>query len=311
MITSLRQLRAFITIAEHGSFSAAAQALHLTQSALSGLMKELETHLEVRLFDRTTRRIDLSDAGIRLLPYAKRVLNEASALQKEVELLKNGGSGRVKLAVSQQLAASAMPRILGAFRRRQPDIDVQMLDCSVEQVIAQVHNAEVDFGIGPERKTPEGIEAVELFTLPFYAVLPPSHPLAAQETVDWAELRHEPLILLNGSFSDHLAAALPTKLAPLLNRRRYSVNFLSTALGLVKNGAGLTFCLPFAADWVHSHGLMMRPLCNPEIERRFLIYRRQNRSLSAAAENVLRFLTEPGIWQPRPETETADGAQAV
>lgn len=300
MSISLRQLRAFHAVAEQGSFSAAAQELHLTQSALSGLIKELETRLDVRLFDRTTRQLDLSEAGSRLLPYAKRVLNEAAAFQDEVSLLKNGGSGRVRLAVSQQLAASAMPQILGLFRQEKPGIEVQMLDCSVDQVIALVHNAEVDFGIGPERKTPDGIETAPLFTLPFYAVLPPGHRLAAKTAVEWADLREEPLIPLNGSFTEQLSAALPPDLAGLFHSRHYSVNFLSTALGLVKNGAGITLCLPFAADWVRSHGLLMRPLVRPTVERSFMVYRRQNRSLSVAAGQLHGFLTELAhpLWSP-------------
>ncbi|WP_303065361.1 LysR family transcriptional regulator [Alysiella sp.] len=298
MNISLRQLHAFTAVAEQGSFSAAAQKLHLTQSALSGLIKELETRLDIRLFDRTTRQLHLSNAGLALLPYAKRVLNETAILSDEARRLRNGNSGQVKTAISQQLAASAMPKLIAAFRQQFPDIGVQLVDCSVEQVIAQVHSGDADFGIGPERTTPEDIQAALLFTLPFYAVLPPQHPLANHQTVSWADLQNEKLITLNGSFTEKLLASLPENLAQIFQEHNYSVNFLSTALGLVKNGTGITFCLPYAADWVQNHGLVMRLLTEPQIERRFFIYHRQNRSLSATADTFRRFLTEQEqeIW---------------
>ena len=102
MSTTLRQLRAFVLVAEQNSFTKAAETLCLTQSALSGLIKELEQNLDVKLFDRTTRKLHLSDAGMRLLPQARRVLNEMSVLNEKVSNLKSLHQGHIRLAVSQQ-----------------------------------------------------------------------------------------------------------------------------------------------------------------------------------------------------------------
>lgn len=291
MNITLRQLKAFITVAEYGSFTRAAEALNLTQSALSGLIKELEQNLAVKLFDRTTRQLHLSVSGRHLLPQAQRILNEVASLNIEVDNLKNHHHGQVQIAVSQQLAASALPAMIAAFRREYPDIRVNLLDCSVEQVLQLVESNETDFGIGPERSCGSGVEPELLFTLPFYLVVPPAHRFAARKTVQWAELAGEEMITLSGPFTDRLAASLPDSTAAHILGSSRRVNFLSTALGMVKAGLGVTLCLPFAADWVSQHGLVMCLLESPRVERKFFIYRRRHRSLSPAAQTLQLFLS--------------------
>ena len=300
MNLSIRQLRAFAAVAEHGSFSQAAIQLHLTQSALSGLIKELENQLAVRLFDRTTRQLHLTDAGHQLLPYAQRILNDLHALAAEAQNIHSGQSGQVRFAVSQQLAASVIPDLITRFQQHYPDIRLQLVDCSVEQVIDQVNNADVDFGMGPERTLPDDIESSLLFTLPFYVALPAGHPLEQQKTVSWQDLQQETLITLHGPFTDRLAAALPELLAEHVRHPYYSVNFLSTAIGLTRNHLGLTLCLPYAAELVRRNGLSMRKMVDPVVERKFFIYRRKNRSLTASADTFCRFLSEetPNLTHP-------------
>ncbi|MDO5058450.1 MAG: LysR family transcriptional regulator [Neisseria sp.] len=299
MSISLRQIKAFVAAAEQGSFTQAAVQLHLTQSALSGLIKELENRLDVRLFDRTTRQLHLSAAGQLLLPSAKRILNEMKQFSEEAGRLKNGRNGQVRLATSQLLAASVMPKLMAAFRRKETEIDVHLLDFSVEQVLQQVQNGDVDFGIGPERELPDDIEALDLFSLPFYVVLPENHPLAAQTEIAWQQLLDEPLITLSGPFTHRLAAVLPEPLTEKILAPAYQVNFLSTALGMTGNGLGLTLCLPYAAEWVRQNGLTMRPLGQPKVERNFCLYRRKNRSLSAPAQRFQAFLSaqEASVWR--------------
>ncbi|MDO4997777.1 MAG: LysR family transcriptional regulator [Neisseria sp.] len=298
MNISIKQLKAFLCVAQTGSFTQAAHQLHLTQSGLSGLIKELESQLNLRLFDRTTRQIFLSDAGRQLLPLAQRTLNELNHMALHAESLRDGAIGKVRFAVSQQLAASAMPKIIANFQREFTHLELHMLDCSVEQVLQQVQTADVDFGIGPERDLPDDIESKLLFKLPFYIVLPPTHPLCQKSSVDWQDLHKETLITLNGPFTERLIDEMPEILAKNLRLPTYSVNFLSTAMGMVEAGLGLTLCLPFAAIWVRQHGLQMRPL-EPAAKRGFCLYYRKKRSLPAAAQTFYQYLQQhsPQIWQ--------------
>lgn len=292
MNITLRQLKAFVLVADHNSFTKAAEILMLTQSALSGLIKELEQNLDIKLFDRTTRKMHLSDAGLRLLPQARRILNEVAVLGEKVESLKSLHQGHIRLAVSQQLAASAMPQFIAKFCQTYPDIQVTLVDCSVDEVVAQVENLETDLGIAPEKAHSEDITTAVLFESSFYLVLPKNHPLAKRQQVKWEDLLHEKLITLNGPFIKALQTELPADISSKIFSSDYEVNFLSTALGMTRQGLGVTLCLLYTAEWVHQNGLVMRPLHKPVVERKFLLYTHKNRSLSPAALAFQEFVLE-------------------
>lgn len=290
MSTTLRQLRAFVLVAEQNSFTKAAETLCLTQSALSGLIKELEQNLGVKLFDRTTRKLHLSDAGVRLLPQARRVLNEMSVLNEKVSNLKSLHQGHVRLAVSQQLSASAMPKFVAKFCDIHPNIQVTLTDCSIDEVVNHTENLEVDLGIAPERAYSDDLEAITLFASPFYLVLPATHPFAKKDVICWTDLLTERLITLNGPFIKSLQNELPAQISGRIFNPDFEVNFLSTALGMTRMGLGVTLCLLYAADWVEQNGLVMRPIADPVVERKFLLYTHKSRSLSPAAAAFKEFL---------------------
>lgn len=292
MSTTLRQLRAFVLVAEQNSFTKAAETLCLTQSALSGLIKELEQNLGVKLFDRTTRKLYLSDAGLRLLPQARRVLNEMSVLNEKVSNLKSLHQGHVRLAVSQQLSASAMPKLVAKFCDIHPNIQVTLIDCSVDQVVDHIENLEADLGVAPERAHSDDLNAGVMFSSPFYLVLPATHPFAKKDVVRWMDLLNERLITLNGPFIKSLQNELPAQISSRIFNPDFEVNFLSTALGMTRMGLGVTLCLLYAAEWVEQNGLVMRPIADPVVERKFLLYTHKNRSLSPAATAFKEFLEQ-------------------
>ncbi len=290
MSTTLRQLKAFVLVAEQNSFTKAAEALCLTQSALSGLIKELEQNLDVKLFDRTTRKLHLSDAGGRLLPQAKRVLNEMSVLNEKVANLKSLHQGHIHLAVSQQLSASTMPKFIAKFCELHPNIEVTLTDCSIDQVVEHIENLEADLGVAPERSYSDDLHADILFSSPFYLVLPTSHPFAKKNRLHWSDLLNERLITLNGPFIKGLQNELPVQISSRIFNPDFEINFLSTALGMTRMGLGVTLCLLYAAEWVEQNGLTMRPITEPVVERKFLLYTHKNRSLSPAALAFKEFL---------------------
>lgn len=293
MNITLKQLRAFISVAKYQHFTMASQQLHISQSALSGLIKELETTLGFQLFERSTRQLTLSAMGEQLLPKAQRIINELSAFESEVITLNNLEQGQVRIAVSQQFSASTMPILIAKFKKIYPNIQITLIDCSVEAVISQVQNMEVDFGLGAERAFDDDISATFLFELPFYVVMPTNHPLATQAEIRWEQLLNEPIISLQGPFTQLLLQELPANIANFMSKPAYQVNFLPTALGLTREGLGLTLCLSYASDRVKRQGLIMRPLIEPTIHRKFFLYQRHNRTLSPAMTAFYQFVQ----WQ--------------
>ncbi|MBV2163155.1 MAG: LysR family transcriptional regulator [Comamonas sp.] len=290
MNVTLRQLHAFIAVAQTGSFTLAAERLFVTQSALSGLIRELESSLGLRLFDRSTRRLRLSVIGQELYPQIEKILHDLEGVVSEAGNLKALQRGKVRIAVPQLLACTLLPQVMADFKALHPGVQLRMVDCAVESVMARVFSGEVDIGIGPERETNSDIEAAELFTLPFMVVLPPGHPLAEQEQVVWQDLSAQPLVTLQGQFTELLVSDAGDAARDLQQDSFMQVTFMTSALALVRAGLGITLCLPYARLLVEQNGLVMRPLVAPVVRRSFWTFTRKGRALSPAAQAFLEDL---------------------
>lgn len=290
MNASLRQLRAFLAVARTGSFTLAAESLYITQSALSGLIKELEQSLGTRLVDRSTRRVHLTAIGEQLQPRLEAVLHDLDEVLQQVGEQRRQQTGIVRVAASQLLASTLLPELMAAYQAQYPMSSVKLVDTPVEGVMARVFAGEVELGIGPEREPNSDITSTRLFDGPFMAVFPPGHALAAIEPLRWSDLDPCPVITLQGQFTELLSqdlrrAAPEVSLAPAAE-----VTYMATALSMVRAGLGVGLCIPYAASLVEAYGLQMRPLGDPEVRRSFEVFTRRGRSLSPAAQNFLDFI---------------------
>jgi DNA-binding transcriptional LysR family regulator len=290
MNVTLRQIRALVAVARTGSFTLAAESLYITQSALSGLIKELEQTLDTRLVDRSTRRVHLTDIGEWLYPQLDALLSELDGLLRRVSDQQALTTGLVRVAASQLLASTLMPDLMAAYQAQYPGIRIKLVDTPVEGVMARVFAGEVDFGIGPEREPNSDITSTLLFSGPFMAVFPRDHPLAGRRRLLWADLTKYPLITLQGQFSELLARDLRSGNADVNFEPAHEVAYMSTALSMVNAGLGVSLCIPYAASLVEAYGLEMRPVGGPEVRRSFEVFTRKGRSLSAAAQSLLDFI---------------------
>lgn len=290
MNVTLRQLRAFLAVARTGSFTLAADSLFITQSALSGLIKELEAVLGLRLVDRSTRRVHLTGIGESLLPVLEKAIGDLDGALERAVQAKALKSGTVRVATSQLMASALFPELIAAYRKLHPTIDVRLVDCGVESVMARVFAGEVDFGLGPEREPNSDIISTPLFAAPFVAVFPPGHALARHKQVRWADFATYPLIVLQGQFIERLTLDLRAAAADIQLRPVYPVTFMSTALAMVNAGLGVTTCIPYAGSLVRLYGLEMAPLVKPEIRRSFDVLTRKGHSLTPAARSFLDFI---------------------
>jgi DNA-binding transcriptional LysR family regulator len=292
MNPTLRQMRAFVAVAKTGNFTLAAQYMHVTQSALSGLIKELEQTLGARVVDRSTRRIALTDMGKELVPLFSQMIDDLDRALANIADQAQLRKGIVRVAAPQLMACTLLPQAIAAWRQRHPDVKVSLTDCAVESVTARVLSGEVDCGIGPERdETPE-LDARLLLDMPFEAVIPPGHPLENRRQLAWSDLAALPFISLRGQFTERLLADMGATLRDATLRPEHEVTFMTTALAMVAAGLGVTVCMPYAAAEVRRHGLLTRPLVDPVLTRRFFVYTRGQRSLSPAADAFVAFLSE-------------------
>lgn len=292
MNPSLRQMRALVAVARTGSFTLAAEHLNLTQSALSGQIKELEQLLGIRVIERTTRKTQLSELGRELTPLFEKLLQDLDHAMADIASRKALKHGVVRVAAPQMLSCTLLPEALAAYRARHPDVQVRLADSPVEQVASRVYSGEVDFGIGPERDPMADIAAQPLFEMPFVVVFPPGHALQDREVLTWADVEQFPFIALQGQFTERLLRDMHTPLRELPLKPVNEVTFMTTALAMVHAGLGITVCLPYAEKMVQLYGLQMRPLQAPSLTRRFFVYTRHARELSPAAASFVAFLKQ-------------------
>lgn len=290
MNVTLRQLRALIALVRTGSFTQAATSMYVTQSALSSLIKELEQNLGVRLVERSTRSIGLTEAGRGFVPLIDKILQDLDGVLGGIDDLKALRRGVVRVAAPQLMACTLMPEVIAAYRSAHPGIQVRLSDCAVDGVLARVAAGEADFGIGPERGASAEVSGQTLFELPFMVVFPDSHPLAALPRIRWSDAVEHPFIALQGQFAERLSLDLHGALREITLHPSNEVTFMTTALSMVSAGLGIAACLPYARSLVRLYQLHMEPLHDPEVQRKFLVYQRSAATLSPAAESFRAFL---------------------
>ena len=194
----LRQLVYFERVAELGSFTRAAQSLHLVQPALSQQVATLEREVGLPLFHRGARGVRLTEAGERLLPYARRVLGELERAQQALGELRQIRTGRVALGLPPSATLSLLPSILELYRERYPAVEVRIAEEMTDELAEQLLDGQLDLALLSSPVDERRLEMRELFSEELALVVPPNHRLAGVARVDLAELAAEPWILPTG-----------------------------------------------------------------------------------------------------------------
>ncbi|WP_404436694.1 LysR family transcriptional regulator [Stutzerimonas chloritidismutans] len=233
----LASLNAFIAIAEMGSFSLAADRLHLTQPAVSKRLATLETQLNVRLFDRLGREIGLTEAGRALLPRAYQILNVLDDTRRALTNLNGNVSGRLSLATSHHIGLHRLPPLLRTFTRRYPDVnlDIRFLDSEIAYEDVLHGRAELAvITLAPQTAAP--VRAVNVWDDPLDFVVAPEHPLAQKSEISLADIAGYPAVFPGGNtFTHHIAHRLFERegLTPNITM---STNYMETIKMMVSIG---------------------------------------------------------------------------
>jgi DNA-binding transcriptional LysR family regulator len=233
----LATLNAFIAIAELGSFSEAAERLHLTQPAVSKRIASLEQQLNVRLFDRLGREVSLTEAGRALLPRAYQILNVLDDTRRALTNLNGEISGRLTLATSHHIGLHRLPPLLRAFTRAHPlvALDIQFLDSEVAYEEVLHGRAELAvITLAPETRAP--VQEVVVWDDPLDFVAAPEHPLARSKAISLADVAHHPAVFPGGNtFTHHIVRRL-FEAQGLTPNIAMSTNYLETIKMMVSIG---------------------------------------------------------------------------
>lgn len=290
MHVSLRQLRAFIAAVETGSFTRAARRLHLSQSAVSMVIRQLESEIGLELFSRERKRVALTEMGAQLVPIARRMMDDLDRIALRASDVRQLQRGSLRVGVPQVMACTLIPPVLTAFSRKHPAISVKLLDTTLDDIPAAVSRGAVEFGIGPDRPSDPGIERTFFRNIPIRFVCAATHPAARRRSISWSATRDDPWICYPSTFGEDIRGALWQHGRKQRMEDATVVEHLTTALALTGQGGGVTTAPDYARALQADFRVRFIPLVDPEIERAFYIYKRNGQALSPAAREFLALL---------------------
>jgi DNA-binding transcriptional LysR family regulator len=282
-----RHLHAFVAAARHGNFTRAAKAVHVSQPTFTVQIRQFETALGVRLLDRNTRSVQLTPIGRDLAPVLERILRELDSVLTNTQALSTRPTGFVAVAALPTLSATVLPGIISTFRTANPGIAIHLKDAVSIRLAAMVRAGDVDFGFGSLPASEPDLEFTLLFNDRMSAIFPRRSPLAGKRTVALKDLIATPLILMGRDSSvravvDRALAAIGHFAPPA-----YEASYISTALGMVEAGLGITILPASVLRMDHNRALISRPIQNPNIDRAVGIIQMRGRTLTPAAELFL------------------------
>lgn len=289
---TLRQLEAFLAVADVHSFTSAALRLGLTAQAVSQLVAELEGVLGFRLFDRTTRKVTLSSAGRDFLAPAETLLRHVHAAESAADDVRNRASGVVRIGAPLVLASTAVPMAVRQYAEQRPKVVVRIRDVPVDHLVDSVAAGDVDLAVGPDRVVGDDVAAEPLFDSNWVLWCAPGHRLARRRgPIRWADLRDVPLVAAG---RDHERSVAQMRLSAPEGLRVTPVDVvdnISTALGIAAQGLAATLAPAYVGVIAHLFGLEMRRVTAPETVRKVCLYRSAVRSPSPAVEGFSDFLS--------------------
>ena len=286
----LGDLRAFIAVAELASFRAAAEAIHLSQPALSRRVDKLEDALGVRLFDRDTRNVELTAVGRDFVRKARTLLDDLEAMLMGVRDVAANRWGQVTLACIPSTVHYFLPTVLRQYHARFPRIRVRIIDESANEVLSAVVHGEAELGLAITGSDEPTIDFEPLLTEAFVAACHRDHALARHRSVTWAELREYDFMTVDKASGNRLVLDLA-----LANKRErpqacFEVRHVSTLVGFVESGLGVAAVPRLSMPRKGHPALVSVPIVEPEVTRTVGLIKRRGRSLSPGAEHLHEML---------------------
>lgn len=282
---STRQVKAFIALAEQKNFTRAARQCHLSQSAFSTLIRTLEDAISIRLFDRDTRKVELTAEGRLFLDGATRLLDDFRLALDDLGEHAARRRGRVALAALPSLAAGWLPAVFAEFMQAWPGIRIDLDDALSDACVALVRSGQADFALAASSAAADSdLRARKLCSDRFHLVCRTDHPLAQEPRLTVKKIAPWPFIQMARNSS--VRQALDVALHPLRLNAVFEVEHLATVMGLVEAGLGISVVPALTLFHFRRETLVTRPLPLPALTRTLYLVQRREGSLSVAAQTL-------------------------
>ena len=289
MNITIRQIQSFLNVASLGSFTRAAEKMHTMQPALSQQIRDLEAELGIRLFDRTTRRVELTEGGVEFRSLAAKIIEDLETAARSAHELAERKRGRVIIAAPPLLAAAIVPRAIADFHVKYPGIEVRLIDARTDQIVESVRSGQVDCGLGKFHAGEPGISTTLLARDGLMVFCAANHPLGKRQSVDWRELDGLPLITLTRDSGIRILVEVGYETAQIRLVPAYEVAQITTALAMVEAGLGIAVLPTYA--WAGARGMKIAAAAlKPAIARDITMITRAGRSIAPAVSAFAKYL---------------------
>ena len=285
---SSRQLRAFLLVAQHQNFTRAAEALFITPSGLSLLIREFENQLGFRLFDRTTRHVALTAQGAELLAVTRRGLEDLDSAMSRIGRHARETSQTLSIGAGLIVAAHILPQALKEFRSRRPELRIEVSDDDLGTILQKVRAGSLDMGVG-SFPSAAGIRRTLFFRFALMVIRPELETAPRRTSTTWSALQGETLIVPS---LEPVRSVIERRLAEagVSSRPAVVLNRLDTIVAMVEAGLGTGIVPSHALLACQRRRVMTSRLTNPTVPIDFFQIRSRGRKLSQAAEEFATFL---------------------
>jgi DNA-binding transcriptional LysR family regulator len=290
---SYRHLSAFLEVARHGSFTHAAEHLHVTQSTLTATIKQLEAKVQLMLFDRTTRRVNLTREGERFYPVAERLISDFDTAINDLRASAQQQRGQIGIAASPSVLHSLLPPVIKAYCTAYPNIGISLKEEGASGIEDSVINNVVDFGIGGNRSAHPELLYQPILSDRYGVVMNTDDPLATSlaEELAWHDIKARSLTMLSAEngIRIQIEQLINSQQIPLsLSGSLIEASTPATLASLVKNGIGISILPALAASTPAFDSLLFKPLSEPVVCRELCLITRKGRSIGPAGQELLK-----------------------
>jgi LysR family transcriptional regulator, hydrogen peroxide-inducible genes activator len=283
---NFRDLEYFLAIAEMEHFGRAADYCHVSQPTLSGQIKKLEDQLGVRLFERTNRKVMLTETGAQILESARRVLHEIDTIKEIAECSNDPLSGKFRLGAFPTLATYVFPALVQKVKKNIPGLRLILFEEKTATLIDMLRNGKIDATLLALPVHEDFVEIKELFDDEFYLAVPPEHELTRYQTIDQHQLKHFPVLLLEEGHCLRDQALEVCRLHCIAEEQDFKATGLETLRQMVKAGTGITF-MPKAAISDDDLGIQYIPFAEPVPKRTIGLVWRKTCSKKEVIQRIL------------------------
>ncbi|MFC3884919.1 LysR family transcriptional regulator [Bacillus songklensis] len=287
----IRDLRHFMEVANQKNFTKASSTIHLSQPALSKAVKRLEEELKVELFDRSTRMLELTDAGKIVYNQGVKVFNTLSDLTALLDDLMNLPTGEIKIGIPPLIGTLFFPFIAKEFHKHYPKVALELVEHGAKQIIATVEEGKVDLGIIVLPADEKKFTVYPFIKEEFVFYTHTSHHLAHRESVSLNELQDEKFILFSNSFTLHDRIIQECRNAGFDPTISYKSSQWDLIIELVAAELGITILPKSIFNKLNHANIKTIPLVNPTPMWELGIITKKDGYNSFAVRKLLEFLT--------------------